>query len=231
MMMTTTTIWMTTTVAGATGIMSATSQEPEIDFVTFVMSLAASALLHMGEHGGLPELRDTPHRSARWPNKRSTSSGCCAKTRGNLTADEDRRGDCAVRSASEIPSSFQTELAGDDRVAIRRGVEDLRAHLFVWSVFVRRWPSLVSAADEPVVLIGVSVTTDAKMGASVASRDHLARNGELLLPTPKFGPGEQQCTSQECSIRGQSGGQVCAEDRRAAYRNGGDGFVPDRSSV
>lgn len=68
--------------------MSATGHEPEIDFVTFVMSLAASALLQMGEHedgsaGGPVDL----------PLAKQTIDiiGMLReKARGNLTADEDR---------------------------------------------------------------------------------------------------------------------------------------------
>lgn len=72
--------------------MSATSQEPEIDFVTFVMSLAASALLHMGEHeeGAPAELRDTPVDLAMAKQTIDIIGMLREKTRDNLTADEDR---------------------------------------------------------------------------------------------------------------------------------------------
>ncbi len=72
--------------------MSATGQEPEIDFVTFVMSLAASALLHMGEtEDGSPSgLRDTPIDLAMAKQTIDIIGMLREKTRGNLTADEDR---------------------------------------------------------------------------------------------------------------------------------------------
>ena len=72
--------------------MSATGQEPEIDFVTFVMSLAASALLHMGEHeeGTPAELRDAPIDLAMAKQTIDIIGMLREKTRGNLTADEDR---------------------------------------------------------------------------------------------------------------------------------------------
>lgn len=72
--------------------MSATGQEPEIDFVTFVMSLAASALLHMGEHeeGTPAELRDAPIDLAMAKQTIDIIGMLREKTRGNLTTDEDR---------------------------------------------------------------------------------------------------------------------------------------------
>jgi hypothetical protein len=68
--------------------MSATGQEPEIDFVTFVMSLAASALLHMGESEDglsrgpvdLPLAKQTI----------DVIGMLREKARGNLSVEEDR---------------------------------------------------------------------------------------------------------------------------------------------
>ena len=72
--------------------MSATGQEPEIDFVTFVMSLAASALLHMGEtEDGAPSVvRDAPIDLAMAKQTIDIIGMLREKTRGNLTLDEDR---------------------------------------------------------------------------------------------------------------------------------------------
>jgi len=83
----------------------------------------------------------------------------------------------------------------------RSGVASVLRRIYLFGLFLCAWPSLVSAADEPVVLIGVF--RDNRQDGALQSRlrDHLARNGELLLPTPKLGPGEQQCTSQECLDR------------------------------
>lgn len=60
---------------------------PEIDFVSFVMSLAASALLHMGEHED-----GTSGGPVNPPLAKQTIDiiGMLReKTRGNLTAEED----------------------------------------------------------------------------------------------------------------------------------------------
>ncbi|MBL9042052.1 MAG: DUF1844 domain-containing protein [Myxococcales bacterium] len=68
--------------------MSATGHEPEIDFVTFVMSLAASALLHLGEHE-----QGTAAGPVDLPLAKQTIDiiGMLReKTRGNLSVEEDR---------------------------------------------------------------------------------------------------------------------------------------------
>lgn len=66
--------------------MSASGPEPEIDFVTFVMSLAASALIQMGESDGEPGPVDLPMAK----QTIDIIGMLREKTRGNLTAEEDR---------------------------------------------------------------------------------------------------------------------------------------------
>ncbi len=68
--------------------MSTSAQEHEIDFVTFVMSLAASALIQMGESedGGAKGPVDLPMAK----QTIDIIGMLREKTRGNLTAEEDR---------------------------------------------------------------------------------------------------------------------------------------------
>jgi hypothetical protein len=59
---------------------------PEIDFVAFVMSLAASAMIHLGEHDD-----DAGERHVNLPMAKQTIDllGLLRdKTRGNLTSEE-----------------------------------------------------------------------------------------------------------------------------------------------
>ena len=66
--------------------MSASGPEPEIDFVTFVMSLAASALIQMGESDddGEPGPVDLPMAK----QTIDIIGMLREKTRGNLSAEE-----------------------------------------------------------------------------------------------------------------------------------------------
>ena len=62
----------------------------------------------------------------------------------------------------------------------RSGVASVLRRIYLFGLFLCAWPSLVSAADEPVVLIGVF--RDNRQDGVLQSRlrDHLARNGELI---------------------------------------------------
>ena len=69
--------------------MSSSAQGSEIDFLTFIMSLAASALLQMGETDGAGTV-ETPVDMAMAKQTIEIIAMLREKTRGNLTADEDR---------------------------------------------------------------------------------------------------------------------------------------------
>jgi len=58
-----------------------------------------------------------------------------------------------------------------------------------------------AATDEPVVVL--SVLRDGRPDAALWQRltEHLARNGERVVQTPRLGQAEQQCTAQECLDR------------------------------
>ena len=58
-----------------------------------------------------------------------------------------------------------------------------------------------AASDEPVVVL--SVLRDGRPDTVLWQRltDHLARNGERVVQTPRLSQAEQQCTSQECLDR------------------------------
>jgi hypothetical protein len=63
-------------------------QDPQIDFVTFVMSLASSAFVHMGD-APHPETGETAEHLALAKQTIDILGMLEAKTKGNLTADED----------------------------------------------------------------------------------------------------------------------------------------------
>ncbi len=58
-----------------------------------------------------------------------------------------------------------------------------------------------AATDEPVVVL--SVLRDGRPDTALWQRltEHLARNGERVVQTPRIGSSEQQCTAQECLDR------------------------------
>jgi len=60
---------------------------------------------------------------------------------------------------------------------------------------------MARAGEEPVVVLGV--WKDGRPDGMLFHRltEHLARNGERLVATPKLSADEQQCTSQECLDR------------------------------
>lgn len=63
---------------------------PEIDFITFIMSLATSALIQLGEHGEGEEAQAT-HEDLPMAKQTIEILGMLhEKTRGNLSADEGR---------------------------------------------------------------------------------------------------------------------------------------------
>ncbi len=58
-----------------------------------------------------------------------------------------------------------------------------------------------SANEEPVVVLGVWKEGRSDPALWHRLTEHLARNGERVVPTPRLSPSEQQCLSQECLDR------------------------------
>lgn len=83
----------------------------------------------------------------------------------------------------------------------RPGLASVLRRTLLLSLGLCALPSSAKAAEEPVVLIGVF--RDNRLDTALQSRlrEHLARNGEQLLPPPKLSPVELACTAQECLDR------------------------------
>ncbi len=84
---------------------------------------------------------------------------------------------------------------------LRPGVASVLRRIWLISLLWLCWPLSLRAADEPVMIVGVF--RDNRLDNTLLGRlrEHLARNGEQILATPKMAAGEQQCTSQECLDR------------------------------
>ncbi len=88
-----------------------------------------------------------------------------------------------------------SRLAGSLRIGVRR------TGLLAVGLSMLWGSGTASASDEPVVVLGVWKDGHSDTPLWHRLTEHLARNGERVVPTPRLTASEQQCISQECLDR------------------------------